>query len=47
MADTQRQADIRLSDADVEVRFDGLGIRPRLDVHMQTVGEGPSRRGRA
>jgi hypothetical protein len=38
-ADLQRQADIALSEADIEVRFDGLGIRPRLDV--QTLGEGP------
>ena len=38
-ADAQRRADIRLSDSDIDVRFDGLGARPRLDV--QTVGDGP------
>ncbi|PZR01126.1 MAG: hypothetical protein DI533_10105 [Cereibacter sphaeroides] len=38
-ADTQRRADIALSDSDIDVRFDGLGIRPRLDI--QTIGEGP------
>lgn len=38
-ADRQRQADIVLGEADVDLRFDGLGIRPRLDV--QTLGEGP------
>jgi hypothetical protein len=38
-ADQQRDADITLSDSDIDVRFDGLGVRPRLDV--QTLGEGP------
>jgi ABC-type dipeptide/oligopeptide/nickel transport system ATPase subunit len=38
-ADRQRQADIALGAADIDLRFDGLGIRPRLDV--QTLGEGP------
>ncbi|MWP39875.1 hypothetical protein GQY15_20150 [Rhodobacter sphaeroides] len=30
-ADGQRQADLRLSDADVDLRFDGFGVAPRLD----------------
>lgn len=38
-ADQQRQADIDLSENDVQIKFDGLQIRPRLDA--QTSRPGP------
>ncbi|MCX7301086.1 MAG: hypothetical protein NTX73_12070 [Rhodobacterales bacterium] len=36
---SQSPADIRFSQDDIQVRFDGLGVRPRLDV--QTAAPGP------
>ncbi|PZX56107.1 TonB-dependent receptor [Cereibacter changlensis] len=39
LADRQRQADVALSDEDIDLRFDGLGVRPRLDAEV--LGTGP------
>lgn len=42
VADTGRQTDIALADADVQVRFDGLGVTPRLDLEIVGPGQGYS-----
>ncbi len=34
VADVVRQTDVALANADVQVRFDGLGVEPRLDVEI-------------
>ncbi len=35
IAKTARRVDVALSQADVQVKFDGLGARPRLDIELQ------------
>lgn len=45
LAPPQRRADRALADADIQVRFDGLGVVPRLDA--QILGDGPFEPGQA
>ncbi len=43
LADTQRRVDLQLSAEDIELRFDGFGVQPRLDA--QVLGRGPAQPG--